>query len=82
MKLDFLRLFALNSHTRPGGHEGRKDLSMNLYVVSYRVGNMPISDYEYLLAKSKAEATRKTSLRPTLFDWEKPFLRWNCEIVK
>ena len=55
---------------------------MKLYMVSYRVGSMPISDYEYLFAKSKAEATRKTSLRPTLFDWEKPFLRWNCEIVK
>ena len=74
------------THTRPGGYEGtggiKKELNMKLYVVSYRVGNMPISDYEYLLAKSKAEATRKTSLRPTLFDWEKPFLRWNCEIVK
>ena len=55
---------------------------MKLYMVSYRVGSMPISDYEYLFADSKEDAMSKTSLFPTLFDWEKPFLRWNCEIVK
>ena len=73
---------ALTCTPAPEVTRAQEELNMKLYMVSYRVGNMPISDYEYLLAKSKAEATRKTSLRPTLFDWEKPFLRWNCEIVK
>ena len=72
----------INPHTRPGGNEGRKELEMKLYKVSYHVGNMPKGDYQYLLADSKEDAMSKTSLSPTLFDWEKPYLRWNCEIVK
>lgn len=51
---------------------------MKLYKVSYHVGNMPIGDYEYLLASSKADAMKKTSLHPILSALEKPFLRWNC----
>ena len=54
---------------------------MKLYKVSYHVGNMPISDYQYLSAKSKEEAMRNTTLRPVLFDWQKPYVRWNCEIA-
>jgi hypothetical protein len=52
---------------------------MELYKVSYHVGNMPKGDYQYLLADSKEDAMSKTSLSSTLFDWEKPYLRWNCE---
>lgn len=55
---------------------------MKLYKVSYHVGNMPIGDYQYLLANSKDEALQNTSLRPNLPNWQKPYLRWNCEIAK
>ena len=54
---------------------------MKLYMVSYRVGNMPISDYEYLFAKSKKEALLKTSLHPVLPDYLKTFVRWSCVTV-
>ena len=51
---------------------------MGLYKVSYHVGNMLKSDYEYLFANNRNDAFQKTSLNPILFDWEKPFLRWDC----
>ena len=55
---------------------------MKTYKVSYRVGNMPKGEYQYLTAHSKAEALKQTTLIPALSEWEKPFLRWSCEPVK
>ena len=54
---------------------------MKLYKVSYHVGNMLKSGYQYLLANSEKEALENTSLNPCLFDWQKPYLRWDCKIV-